>query len=47
LKFSWRDALRKGLNLLDPDRHEMVDLILGGRLPDIGAQLEGFPMRLA
>ena len=44
---SWRDALRKGLYLLDPDKHDMVDLILGKALADIGAQLEGFPMRLA
>jgi hypothetical protein len=44
---SWRDALRKGLHLLDPDRHEMVSLILERALADIGAQLEGFPMRLA
>lgn len=44
---SWRDALRKGLHLLDPNRHDMVGLILGRALADIGAQLEGFPMRLA
>ena len=42
LKFSWRDALRKGLNLLDPDRHEMVDLILGGRLPILARSSKDF-----
>ncbi|TIU31553.1 MAG: hypothetical protein E5W38_15590 [Mesorhizobium sp.] len=44
---AWREALRKGLSLLHPDRHDMVDLILGRALNGIGAQLEGFPMRLA
>ncbi|RUX67058.1 hypothetical protein EOA25_41860, partial [Mesorhizobium sp. M2A.F.Ca.ET.040.01.1.1] len=44
---AWRDALRKGLSLLKPDRHEMVQSILGRALGEIGVQLEGFPMRIA
>ncbi|AZO47907.1 MAG: hypothetical protein EOS54_11015 [Mesorhizobium sp.] len=44
---AWRDALRKGLNLLGPDSRDMVDLVLGTALAAVGAQLEGFTMRLA
>ncbi|UCI06405.1 GSU2403 family nucleotidyltransferase fold protein [Mesorhizobium sp. B1-1-8] len=43
---SWRDALRKGLHLLGPDRHEMVELILGKALDEAHIDLEGFTMRL-
>jgi hypothetical protein len=44
---AWRDALRKGLSLLRPDRHEMVQSVLGQALGEIGVQLDGFPMRIA
>lgn len=43
---AWRDALRKGLSLLKPDRHEMVQSVLGRALGEIGVQLEGFPTRI-
>ncbi|TPI47569.1 hypothetical protein FJW05_11425 [Mesorhizobium sp. B2-9-1] len=43
---AWREALRKGLNLLKPDRHEMVDLVLGKALEQARIDLDDFPMRL-
>jgi len=43
---AWREALRKGLGLLKPDRREMVDLVLGKALDQARIDLEDFPMRL-
>ncbi|MDX8520707.1 nucleotidyltransferase family protein [Mesorhizobium dulcispinae] len=42
---AWREALRKGLQLLQPDRREMVDLILGKTLDEAQIDLEGFTTR--
>ncbi|RWJ98121.1 MAG: hypothetical protein EOR43_25845 [Mesorhizobium sp.] len=42
---SWREALLKGLHLLGPDRHEMVDLVLEKALDEAHIDLEGFPTR--
>lgn len=43
---AWRDALRKGLQMLQPDKHELVDLILSKALDEARIDLEGFTMRL-
>ena len=44
---AWREALRKGLNLLAPHRHELVTQVLGKALDQAGLDLEGFSTRLA
>jgi hypothetical protein len=44
---AWREALRKGLSLLKPNRQEMVDLTLGKALDQARIELEGFPAGLA
>ncbi|RUV44169.1 MAG: hypothetical protein E5X45_28595 [Mesorhizobium sp.] len=42
---AWREALRKGLQLLQPDRREMVDLVLGRALDEARIELDGFMRR--
>ncbi|RRH94793.1 hypothetical protein EH240_26255 [Mesorhizobium tamadayense] len=43
---AWREALRKGLQLLQPDRREMVDLVLGKALDEAQIDLDGFTVQL-
>ncbi|MDF3212617.1 hypothetical protein EN962_33180 [Mesorhizobium sp. M7A.F.Ca.CA.001.09.2.1] len=39
---SWRDAIQRGLRLLDPDRQDTVETIVRRALSDIGEELDGF-----